>query len=591
MRQQYSNVKQGYAHLKSIVINMAIRGIIMRKKLSIFSLLISCFLAAPALFAQDDDFDANFVAPRAKVAPGLGWDPTDLAIKTYGVNPIGLTGGDDEDGEKNNFYYTGFLRAPLNMGIGTNQTLNGDGMGGKKLHAPPVIPDSSYLDWRYTNLHGGPWAEIRFTYGNTKVNGNVTLATYNMTAGGYEKLAAQLGISEGFVSLALPGLFNGRGGVVANVGIFSARYGAAGRYDAGIYDTYLFGATKVAGEQVRLYFDVAPKVTLHFEQGFGGKIEVAPFMPYELKDEGGAIVTNSDTGANVPNPLGDAPWAPYGGSDWEQGDTFLHHEHLGVSIDDKLFIGAHLMHAFSVDSDSFNPQYGSKLNAHIINVGMDIRLRDFFFGDAYLGYAHTDLENPLRLGGALEALHSTDGWAWSQNFFKPGSIDPSGGSASMTATDGSATGTIDSISFEYDLSIAKLLWHPKEFWGQDKDVLISVFGMMNFINSDSPLFSAATKKLKWGASAQWIPIKWFGVGARWDSVNPDMDNNKLSFNTLSANLLFQTDFITHETFTIQYSKYFNGSDVMPGYPWNADGANGAMRPDDHVITMGASMWW
>jgi hypothetical protein len=262
-----------------------------------------------------------------------------------------------------------------------------------------------------------------------------------------------------------------------------------------------------------------------------------------------------------------------------------------MSYDDKLFIGAHLMHAFSIDSDSFNPQYGSRLNGHIINAGIDIRLQDFFFGDGYLGYAHTDLENPLRMGGALEALHSNGGWAWNQNFFKPAAIDPNGGGGPMTATDGTAKGTIDSIDFEYTLSLAKLLWHPQEFWGQDKDVVIKAFGMLNFVNSDSPLFADKVTKFKWGASAQWIPIKWFGVGARFDSVNPDMSNNKLSFNQLSGNILFQSNFVTHETFTLQYTKYFYGDDVMPGYPWTTDGPNGAMRPDDHVITFGASMWW
>jgi len=168
----------------------------MKKKTFLWSLLISCVAVAPAAFAQDD-FDANFIAPRSKVAPGVGQDPSELAIKTYGVNPIGLSGQEDAEGEdKNNFYYTGFLRAPFNFGIGTNETLNGEGYSGTKLHAPPVIPDTSYLDWRYTNNHGGPWAEIRFTYGNRKINGNIALATYNMTEGGYKKLAAQLGISE-----------------------------------------------------------------------------------------------------------------------------------------------------------------------------------------------------------------------------------------------------------------------------------------------------------------------------------------------------------------------------------------------------------
>ncbi|MBN2342989.1 MAG: hypothetical protein JXX29_13045 [Deltaproteobacteria bacterium] len=564
----------------------------MTKKLFILSLLASCFLASPMVTAQDD-FNPNFVAPRSKVAPGLGQDPSELAVKTYGVNPIALDGGGGDADERNNFYYTGYFRAPFNFGIGSNETLEGDGLSGTKIHSLPVIPDTSYLDWRYTNTHGGPWAEIKFTYGNRKVSGNVALATYNMTTGGYKKLASQLGITEGFVSMNFPGIFADRGGLVANVGVFSARYGMAGRYDAGSYDTYLFGATKTAGEHMRVYFDIAPKLTLHLEQGFGGKVEVAPFAQYELVDMDGETVTNSANNDQVvPNPLGGQQWTPYGGSDWEQGDTLLHHEHIGVTYDDKLFIGGHFMHSFSKDSDSFNEDFGSAKNAHLMNMGVDVRLRDFFFGNGYLGYSHIDLKNPLRLGGALEALHSAGGWAWNQNYFKPSTISPTGGGSHMTATNmGDNTGTIDTIVFEYEFSVAKFLWHPKAFWGQDKDVVIKAFGMLNFVNSDSPLFTAATTKLKYGGDVLWTPMPWFGLGGRVDIVNPDMDDNTVSFVQYSGRMLFRSKFVTHETINVQYTYYDLGENVMSGYPWNVDGPNGPMKCDEHVISLGASMWW
>ncbi len=563
----------------------------MMKKL-LMSILASSFLASPMVMAQDD-FDANFVAPRSKVAPGLGQDPSELAVKTYGVNPISLDGAGGEADERNNFYYTGFLRAPFNFGIGSNETLEGEGLSDTALHALPVMPDSTYVDWRYTNTHGGPWAEIKFTYGNRKISGNVTLATYNLTTGSYTKLSSQLGISEAFVSMNFPGLFADRGGFVVNVGAFTARYGSAGRYDAGSYDTYLFGATKVTGEHMRVYFDIAPKLTLHVEQGFGGKTEVPGFVQFELLDINGKVVTNpSDDDAVVPNPMTQAQWAPYGGSDWEMGDTFLHHEHIGVSYDDKLFIGAHFLHEFSMDKDNFNPNFGSEKNAHVMNMGIDIRLRDFFFGNGYLGYAHTDLKNPLRLAGALEALHSSGGWSWSNNFFKPSSIDPYGGGSSFKPVNmGDNKGTIDSIAWEYEFSLAKFLWHPKEFWGQDKDVVLKTFGILNFIKSDSPIFTAAKAKLKYGFDALWTPLSWWGIGGRLDFVNPDMDDASLSFVEYSGRMQFRSKFITHESISIQYSYYTLGEHVMSGFPWNSDGPNGAMKCDKHVISFGASMWW
>jgi hypothetical protein len=559
-------------------------------------LLLPVVLASSLLFAfsakaDDDDFNPNFVPPRARVAPGLGQDPSELAIKVYGVNPIGLSDGEGDEDRKN-FYYTGYFRAPFNFGIGKNQTMDGAGSDSTALHSPPVIPDTSYLDWRYTDLHGGPWTEIKFTYGNRKVSGNVSLSTYNLTTGSYNKLAAQMGITSAFVSLNIPGLLpGGRGGVVANVGVFSARYGSAGRYDAGKYDTYLFGATKLAGEHMRIYYDIAPKLTLHFEQGFGGKVEVAPFMQYELVDLAGNVVNNGDS--VVPNPVGGQPWAPYGGSDWPQGDTFVHHEHLGFSYDDKVFVGAHFMHEFSIDKDEFDVGRGSNKNGHLMNMGFDLRIRDYFFGNAYLGYAHTYLKNPLRLGGALEALHSVGGWAWNQNYFKPGYINRgSAGATPLTSlNDEDATGNMHSVAFQYELSLAKLLWHPREFWGQDKDVVITAFGLLNFIRSPSELFNAAETKLKWGVDLLYTPASWLGLGARLDVVNPDMANNTLTFHQYTGKLLFRTHYLANETIYLQYTYYNYGDNVIPGYPWNNDADSGAMKPDNHVITIGANMWW
>jgi hypothetical protein len=290
--------------------------------------------------------------------------------------------------------------------------------------------------------------------------------------------------------------------------------------------------------------------------------------------------------------LTQAQWAPYGGSDWKLGDTFLHHEHFGVSYDDKLFVGAHFLHEFSVDKDNFNEDFGSARNGHVMNMGVDVRLRDFFFGNGYFGYAHTDLKNPLRLAGAIEAIHAVAGWSWNANYFKPQSIDPYGGGSSMVPTHlGDNKGTIDTFVWEYEFSVAKFLWHPKQFWGQDKDIVLKTFGMLNFVKSDSPIFSAAKTKLKYGFDAMWTPLPWYGVGGRVDFVNPDMDDSSLSFIEYTGKMLFRSKFVTHEMVTVQYSYYSMGENVMSGYPWNVDGPNGPMKCDKHVISFGASMWW
>ncbi len=43
-------------------------------------------------------------------------------------------------------------------------------------------------------------------------------------------------------------MFGEYGGLVWNVGTFQNRYGTAGKYDGGMYETYLFGRTHQTGE-------------------------------------------------------------------------------------------------------------------------------------------------------------------------------------------------------------------------------------------------------------------------------------------------------------------------------------------------------
>ena len=550
----------------------------MKHKLIFWGILGSLVLSAGVALADDanDEFVLEEIAgPRSKPAPGVGMEPSDLAIKGYGTDPVG--GGSDDAltlGKSNDFYFKGYLRAPFNFGIGTAQSQgdwkSGTGNTKPKLHATPHIPDTSYLDWRTTNTHGGPWSELRFIYGNETVSANVSIASYNLTTGGYKHLSSQLGLDQGFVNLSFPSLFGDIGGLVANVGVFASRYGAAGRYSADMYDTYLVGAVNKAGENVRVYFDLSPRWTLHLEQGFGGKVDAAPFIADSIRNDSGGDPWR-DQGGYVPNPVMQ-PYLVYSGPQ-EQGSTLIHHEHLGISYRDKLTLAGHFLHAFTLDSVPHGLN-GTDKNGKIMNIAVDFRMRALVFGNAYLGYSHMILTNPARVSGVLETIHSIEGWSYAQNYLQ-----------------GSAEGgTIDSLLFQYEFSLAKLLWHPTEYWGQDRDLQLKGFGMCNHITPDSDAFMGAKNKFKWGADVLYTPLPWLGAGVRFDAVNVDMDDNTKSFNQLSPRIMFRTDFLAREEITLQYSRYFYGDNVDPGYPWDCD-TGGCGAPDPNVFTIMATMWW
>ena len=436
------------------------------------------------------------------------------------------------------FDFHGYLRAPMRLGFGEGE--DGDG----KLHSPGQLPDGTFTNWRYTGNVPGPWVELRFQYGNDRVTANVSVASYNITDGGYRNLQAQLGIDQAFIKLDFSDLLEDKGGFIANVGVFQNRYGAAGRYDAGKYDTYLIGRTHVAGETLTAFYHLTDLLTLTLEEGFGATLEIFR------------------RNAGFPDPGPD--WAPYPGP-VQQGTQLVAHGHAMLGIGDQLQIGLHLIHTWTDDARTAMEKDGS-----ITTWGIDAKLIDSQYGDAYLGYSHLNADNPLRLATGLEVLHSIAGWTLRDNFFGQGST---------------GSGDIDTVLLQYTLSIAKLLLYPEPFWGQSPDIIVSLFGMYNHVTSDDPMFTGASDKFKWGVEATYTPLGWLGIGARFDRVQPDLANSLIAFSQISPRLVFRSEFVTHEQIILQYTHYFYGSMVQPSWP------NEPYPADSDVVMISAIMWW
>ena len=227
-----------------------------------------------------------------------------------------------------------------------------------RFNMAPAIVDGTYTDWKYTNAMGGPWAEMVFSYGNSIAVGSVSVATYNITDSGWRNLQSQLGIDQAWITLNFPRAFGHVGGLVCSAGIFANRYGNAGRYDAGRYDTYLFGRTHTAGETLTARFDLTDRLDLVLEHGFGAKTDVLNGNPKENFDASGEWGTTY-------------AWIPYAGSEG-QLPAMVNHAHAGLifhthKLFRELMINAHYMHAFTKLADTSNNHYNnySKL-LHVI---------------------------------------------------------------------------------------------------------------------------------------------------------------------------------------------------------------------------------
>jgi hypothetical protein len=514
------------------------------------------------------------------------------------------------------FDVTGYFRAPMRLSWGpalgqdaNAVDMNGNYIGkpGTQLRTPPLVPDANYIDWRYTNSLVGPWTELNFHYGNDRVKATIQISSYNLTDSGYRRLESNLGINQAYMTLLWPEWFGSENlHLTLTVGGFTNRYGAAGRYDGGKYETYLFGRTHVAGWTTNIAYDVNDSLTLVFEHGFGAKLEPIPFYGVPNK-----------SAENRPNSQLPA-WQPYPGP-VAQESAFVHHAHLGAVVKQpglQLIIGVHGLHIFANDNDRSSSYIGPGGNHHfdpvappqgsvdaggrpandpkpyILITGADAKLLSGPFGDGYLGFSYLKAQNGLYLGDAIEVLHSFGGWQLHDNYFgKPGGTDP-------------VTGSIMSVEFQYVFSFASLLYYPQAFWGQGPDLVMSVFGMFNKTDIDNAQNNPfdGIKKLKAGTDLTYTPLEWLGFGYRFDYVDPDFGKSSADramgqgfldkFMVFSPRVILRTAFVTHEQILIQYSRYFFDQPVAGMFPYNLQpGGAGIVGTDKNAFNVAAIIWF
>jgi hypothetical protein len=531
-----------------------------------FALVTSCFQPAfaappaPEPAPSDEDEGPAPKEPEPRPAPAKSESSVSTltlspAQPEYGEEVSSTTGGSPESigglkvgGASLEFH--GYMRAPLRVGLGPKN----DRTDGQELHAPPRTPDASATDWRYLYTLPGPWAELYFSYGTPRAQMTVSIAGYNQTAAGYRNLEAQLGINQAFVALSFPDALGRVGGLKLVAGSFMNRYGTAGASGAGMYQTYLFGRTKAAGETLTADVHLAQDVTLVVEHGIGAKLDVIPFQTTDA------------------NTMYQPDYLPYPGP-VPQGSTFLHHAHLGLELGKSFVAAGHYLTEWTPDDREplGTPSKPGRLSVY----GGDVRVKGGVAGQGYLGYSRVKADHILPVADAIELLHSSGGWEFKGNYL--GRFDPRTG---IKPPDDS--GTVDSLLFEYSLSLGRLVRYPLRFTGNGPDLVATLFGMFNSIKSDTQTH----KMLKYGGELVYAPLDVLAIGARADLVQPDMSDRTRSFAVLSPKVILRTSFIAHERVQLQYSRYFLGSKAYPAFPNDR-----VDQADADVFMISASMWW
>jgi hypothetical protein len=471
-------------------------------------------------------------------------------------------------GDELAFDVSGYLHAPLRLSWGPPTQPGPAGNAGRQLRTPPLVPDANYIDYRYTSNLAGPWSELNFHYGNALARATIQIASYNLTDAGYRRLESNLGINQAYLALNPKPWLSGRLRLSFSVGAFADRYGAAGRYDAGKYETYLFGRTHLVGETLRVSYAISDDVGLVVEHGFGGKLEPTPFF-------------GAPTG-----PRDNLSWDPYPGP-VAQESTFVQHGHAGLLLFGQLLLGAHVIHVFASDNEragsylgsSYGGRPSSEASPRLLIYGADLKLTGSDFGDGYIGFAHLDARNADYLGDAVEVLHSFNGWQLHDNFFgDPGAAER-------------ATGKIDSILFQHIVSLATLLPPGTPLVSNGADLTLAAFGMWNSVSgATNPLYDV--KKLKWGAELMYSPLEWLALGGRFDRVSPNLSHSEQAFSVISPRIVLRTSWVSHEQISLSYHHYYYGSAARSSsYPYNAQPGAAGLGADSNAAQLAATLWF
>jgi hypothetical protein len=456
------------------------------------------------------------------------------------------------------FDFHGYLNAPMQLGIGKHPDT-----GRATLHAP-LVADDQFLSWQHTSHMRRSWSELYFSYGNDVARGTAVVEAFNFTDVNWNQSDAQFGIGQAFVTIA-PRFRKSAVRLRARVGAFDNRYGMSGRYDVGEYETYIFGRTRAMGETLTLAIPIG-KFTVELEHGFG---------------------------VNRPNP------SIYNTSRF----TVLNHAHAGFEWNNMLEFNLHYLAAYAMEEDRRGELTPDNRRGRMQVFGPELRVNANRAGYWYLGFSVIDMYKGRTVGPAIEVVHAQGGGNFTlgvvDNYLE-GPTQQSGGD-----------GAVYTIGVQTEHSLKKIL-QGDQFWGNGWDLRLTVYGMLNFIESPDPDVDG-THKLKYGADLFYSALSWMGAALRFDRVQPHSELPEQSFAILSPRIVFRSSWLTREQIFIQYSHYFYAQrectnpdelyfcvqpPVSPVLPdgWGAASLNdergGPLNlPDYSVITIGANIWW
>lgn len=496
--------------------------------------------------------------PGYRTYVGVGSSPF---IPRVGALPGGMTPsfGSQVPSDDWSFSFSGFMSASVRASMNTRENPK-EGQSKTVLHSTPQTVEV-YGSFNDTASTPGNWVGLLFGYGNRYVTAFMSFDTHNPSrAAGYEIIGSQYFINDTFLALRIPPLDRLR--LAANVGFFSQPYGYLGQYGGGLYTPPMFGRVAGAGEVITAEYDISDNVTLIAEDGFSGG------------------------GVSGGNRLGKVPEGALniGSTNFSDSNlppAFIHHAHLGIRKkgETTIQVQGHFMTNFSQtdqvpaqpydnpDTTQWDERYPK--DGHIHVAGLEAKAISQTYGYFSVAATMIDAKNAFRLRGLN--TYAGDGVSLTNDWFG--------------ATTG-GTGRLLVAGVNYKFSIGSIMRAPTPFWGDAPDLVIEAAFQAAMTKSDDPGFDGRFKQ-KAGLDVLYTFIPWLGVGLRMDRIAPNSKDPEETFYAIAPRLQFRSNWTSHETVTLKYSKWFYGKHTHSD-AWDA-------RPraqlDDQMFGLAFGMWW
>jgi len=139
---------------------------------------------------------------------------------------------------------------------------------------------------------------------------------------------------------------------------------------------------------------------------------------------------------------------------------------------------------------------------------------------------------------------------------------------------------------EYNVAWGRLLRYPVELSPNGPDVFSSFFVNFASVDSKDPDFDGR-KFLKFGTELTWRWQRWLAFTGRVDRVIPNSKDPLESFTVICPRILLKTDWLSHETVTIAYTRWFYGAHTHTEFP----NAYSPGQLDEQMLSLTFGLWF